>query len=447
MRKKPFIIIGGGLAGLSTATELGEHSLILEKEKNIGGLVQSSQFDGYWYDHVLHLLYFNSKNTENKIKSLLGEILKPVTSTAWVESISGTVKFPMQVNLHGLPVNVVSSCIRDLAETSYGVNKAPENFEEWLLFTFGKSLCDEFFFPYNRKMWSRDLSTLMPTNFQWNITPPNFINVLNGALEENNNFKAYNSNGWYPVPEKNSSNRGMSCLSHCLAKQVKNLSFSNSVKRIDIENNLIFTDSENDESCFKYEVGCIATLPLPLLIKLCDPVPMHIKEKIKKLKWNRVISIAINIQGPRPENMGLWRYYADEALIFTRLIFMHEFDVFSAPDDGWGLLVEITGRAEDEVDENMLIERTLEDINKLSIIDNKCEIKAVNVMKADPAYVAFTSETESIVAEARSYLESAGIYTVGRYARWEYSSMSQVMTDGFELGEKLKSKLAKDAVL
>lgn len=446
MGNSPFVIIGGGLAGLSTAIELGNNSVILEKEKEFGGLVRTSQFNGYWYDHVLHLLYFSSETTEKRIKYLLGDILKPVTSGAWVESLSGTTRFPMQMNLNSLPVNVITSCIKDLAKTSFGRNREPANFEEWLLHTFGKSFCDEFFFPYNRKMWSRDLSKLMPTNFKWNITRPDFDLVLSGALNKGSEFKAYNSNGWYPVPDKNSKLRGMACLSNALANEVVNLKYSHIVERIDSENKIIYTKHNNKQYTFEYTRSCIATLPLPLLVELCSPFPDELRSKAKKLAWNNVRSIAINIEGPRPDNMGLWRYFADESIIFTRLVFMHEFDPLSSPEDGWGLLVEITERSETPLVEQQIIDDVLNDIQRLNIISPECRIIEVNTMTAEPAYVVFSSETESIVSDIRLYLESINIYTVGRYARWEYSSMSQVMTDGFQLGQELKQQLAYDHI-
>jgi len=179
IEEAPVLILGAGLAGLSAASMLGTHAVVFERSDRPGGLVQTECFDGYWFDHVIHLLYFTDACTEQRIKALLGSDLQPCPPRAWVECSAGTTRFPLQLHLGNLEPRAVVNCLVDFAKANFGRQKlGPQNFEELLLRVFGRAMCEIFFFPYNRKVWKRPLSTLAPSGFQWNISRPDLAQVL-----------------------------------------------------------------------------------------------------------------------------------------------------------------------------------------------------------------------------------------------------------------------------
>ena len=64
------LIVGAGLAGLSTAFHLkGLPYRIFEKEKEIGGLCRSYQIDGFTFDLTGHLLHFRQASADPDKKS------------------------------------------------------------------------------------------------------------------------------------------------------------------------------------------------------------------------------------------------------------------------------------------------------------------------------------------------------------------------------------------
>ena len=150
-------------------------------------------------------------------------------------------------------------------------------------------------------------------------------------------------------------------------------------------------------------------------------------------------SVAIAVRGPRPEGTGHWRYYADESLLFNRLIWPHAFAPGMAPADGFGLLAEVTERAEDPRDDEAVTRRVIEDARRVGALRPGDTIVATRAFVLDPAYVVFRPGDEATVREARATLEACGIHALGRYGRWEYSSMAQVMRDGFALGDRLRA--------
>jgi protoporphyrinogen oxidase len=426
------LILGGGVAGLAAATVLKDQSIVLEREGRPGGLVRSECFSGFWFDRVLHLLYFPDDATKERVLQLVPE-LASCPPVAWVETAAGITRYPIQTHLHGLRSKVVAACLEDLARAAFcPVSKPPGNFAEMLEASFGSALCDLFMFPYNRKMWKRPLEQLAPSGFTWNITVPGFSAVLRGALEAESRFAAYNVKGWYPRPAPGSVLRGMEVLAHRLASRVPDLRLGHTVDSIDLETRTVQATHKGRPLRFRFSRGCLATLPLPFLLLNCRQTPPDLRHEVQLLLHNRVLAAMFSIRGPRPQGNGHWRYYADESLLFNRLIWMHEFDPLSAPADGWGLMAEITEKAEWPLpEEGLLLQRALEDIRRAGALPGNCTVIDQHLLVADPAYVVLTPENQRTIRRGIAFLEENDVFPLGRYGRWEYSSMGQVIRDGF----------------
>jgi protoporphyrinogen oxidase len=451
IQRNDVLILGAGLTGLSAAWELGDRATVLEREQRPGGLVRTDRVGDYWFDHVVHLLYFQDQGTERRIRGLMGDVLAPCPPRAHVETPHGTTRFPLQLHLGGLDPEVCVRCVKDLAELIYRPpTTQPRNFEEMLLLTFGRGMCDAFLFPYNRKMWKRPLNELAPSGFTWNITRPDFEKVLRGAVAPEGEAKAYNSAGWYPRPAANAPVRGMEVLAASLAEQATDLRLDHSVKWVDLRTRTVTIERPDRDGGrrfdqIRYDEAMLSTLPLPTLVRMCEQTPAHLRNACAKLTRNRVISVALAVEGPRPQAPGHWRYYGDESLIFTRLVFLHEFDPLCAPAEGWSLLVEITEPAEAPLtDPDVLLHRVLTDAARAGAIPEGSRIVGHKFMRIDPAYVVFSLENQAVVEEARTFLESYGVTSLGRYGSWEYSGMSSCMKDGFAWAAKLGRPVSAD---
>jgi len=431
------LILGAGVCGLAAASVLGDRAIVLERESRPGGLVRTECRDGYWFDHVIHLLYFPDAATERRVQELIGPVLASCAPVAWVECGGGTARFPLQTHLGQLEPDSLIRCIRDFAAACFGpAVEQPRNYEEMLKTTFGEALCELFFFPYNRKMWRRPLASLAPAGFHWNIARPAFEEVLAGALEPDSVARAYNASGWYPRPPRDAPIRGMEVLSSALASQVPDLRLETNVEEIDPENRRVLARDASGSRWLQYGDTCLCTLPLPVAVGIVRSAPPELVEDCSRLSWNRVSTIALAVKGPRPQGSGHWRYYSDERLLFTRLVFLTEFDPDCAPEDGWAMLAEVTERSESPRRPDVeLVQQVCADIEAVGVLNSACRVVHSEVIIADPAYVVFTPDNRAIMERARTFLEDVGIVPLGRYGRWEYSSMGQVMRDGFSWAE------------
>ena len=65
------VILGAGLAGLSTAYHLKKGYALFEKETEPGGMARSIRKDGYIFDYDGHLLHFRKEYTFSLIRKLM----------------------------------------------------------------------------------------------------------------------------------------------------------------------------------------------------------------------------------------------------------------------------------------------------------------------------------------------------------------------------------------
>jgi hypothetical protein len=120
-------------------------------------------------------------------------------------------------------------------------------------------------------------------------------------------------------------------------------------------------------------------------------------------------------------------------------VFLHEFDPDGAPADGWPLLAEITEPAERSVgDLDAMIERARRDVARVGILPEGSRIVVTACRLVDPAYVVFSPHNRDVVERARAFLESRRIFPLGRYGRWEYSSIGQNIGDGYGWAEAMR---------
>jgi protoporphyrinogen oxidase len=438
------LILGSGLCGMAAASQLGQHATVLERAERPGGLVKSHRLGEWWFDEVLHLLYFWDDETARIVKNLMGDELESCSPEAFCVTPHGTTRYPFQMHLSGVSTDVACRCLRDLARVTFGSPSRIEarHFAEALEVSNGRGLCDAFLFPYNRKTWKRPLESLAPSGFQWNIPRPDFDEVLRGALEPVRSYATYNSNGYYPRPAVSSSVRGMEVLSRSLAEHVVDLRTAQDVLEVDLDLRTVRIRNQGQERVMGFRKACLSTIPLPLLLRKIPQAPDVLRAQLDRLTWNRVDMVFLAIEGPRPFGCGHWRYYSEPLIVFGRLVFTHRFDPLMAPLGGWGLMAEITERAETPSSEpDLLISRCEADARRCGVLGPEHRIVDACVHGVDPGYVVFTPDNLETMNACRAFLSERGVTPLGRFGRWEYSSMAQVMRDGFRWGRQLAESI------
>ncbi len=107
------LIIGAGLAGLSTAFHLGKpvDYQIFEKEKEAGGLCRSYTKNGFTFDYTGHLLHTRQDYTRGLMKQLMPGRLSAHRRRASICAQGVLTPYPFQANLYKLPREVIKECL------------------------------------------------------------------------------------------------------------------------------------------------------------------------------------------------------------------------------------------------------------------------------------------------------------------------------------------------
>ncbi len=426
------LVLGAGLAGLAAASTLGRRAIVVERASQPGGLVRTDRFGDYWLDWSVHLLYFDDPETEREVRSLLGDVLAPCPPRARVVTKAGDARYPVQLHLGDLHAEATIAALLGMAQAAYGPHSSPRHFAEMLRASFGEALCELFFFPYNRKLYKRNLETLAPGGFQWNIVRPDLAQALRGALVGGTSA-AYNAKGWYPRPAAGSEHRGIGGpLARAGAYRGRSPPRPRGRRH---------RSEATSRRCHASRRAAVFPLREGMLRDVCRSIgSSRCASTYQPTSETNAGAFATIVSGPsesaceggRPADDVHWRYFPDEDLVFHRLVYPHAFDGRLVPADGWSILAEITEPGESEpAPADALVARVLDDLRSAGQLPADATIVGAHRMDLEPGYVVFGLEDQPIVEKARHFLARHGMSTVGRYARWEYSSMAQVMRDGF----------------
>jgi|GEM_PF-6625020 len=152
------LILGGGLAGLSSSYHIGhEQCLILEAKPSAFGHIASHQQDGYTWDEGPHVSFTENAYVKDLFeKSVGGELLDyPVAVDNWFRV--HWIDHQAQSNLYQAPSETREKVLAGFLESRIEGNlnsTPPANYAEWHNQTFGQAFTDTFPWSYTRKYWT-----------------------------------------------------------------------------------------------------------------------------------------------------------------------------------------------------------------------------------------------------------------------------------------------------
>ncbi len=162
-----FLILGGGVAGLTAARELlrlGQRAAVIEKGADVGGLARTVVRDGFRFDLGGHRFHSHNPAVLRWLRDLLGDDLLTVPRVSRIKLNGRYIPYPIT-----LPTAITAfSPLQGVqAAASYFLarfseQKRPDrSFEDWVIRRFGRAMYGRFFQPYTEKVWGipgRELS-------------------------------------------------------------------------------------------------------------------------------------------------------------------------------------------------------------------------------------------------------------------------------------------------
>lgn len=404
-------IIGAGVSGLSVAQLLGAkyEVEILERDSQIGGIAKVKMIDGAPY-HMVGGHCLNSKNTE-----VMDFVYKILPKEHW-HSIKRVAKIAFKGNLIDYPIEFSIPQIAKFNESlAYQMtvdfmnteSREAENLDDWFRIQFGTTLAEEYFIPYNTKIWGMAPSKMSPSWVDGKLPIPNkkqFFKSLLGSEKDSMPHAVFN------YPNKNTQNEFLYALG-------QGLNITKNYNVVSLER-LGGKWIVNGEKIFD---ALISTIPLNVVPFIIVDTPNEVKNAARLLKYNKISNMLWETDGVE----ATWTYYPEASTIFHRHIHIGN---FLAPTSNY----TITEAMGEWSREQMESEGAKFDYLK----------KSIDYHISDHAYVVFDQNYPVSVKKIQDYLTSKEIYTLGRFGEWEYYNMDVCIEKAMRIAEKFNIRIA-----
>jgi len=425
------IIIGAGLTGLSAAYHLEKNGFydykIFEKEPQMGGLCKSIYQDGFTFDHTGHLLHINDQYFHNLIKEVVGfENLNDISRKSFIYSHNTFTPYPYQINLHGLPPEVIADCIEGFVQRKKS-DKKSSSYYQWVLQNFGAGLGKHFFFPYQQKIFDYDIRKISGSWTGRFVPKTSLRKIIHGSIGQHQESVGYNKQFFYP-------NKGgiFSWVKKLAQKIVNPIETNFCLKNVDLKNKQVIFENGHAE---KFE-KLITTIPLDILLKSLKETPsLSLKQSSKKLLCNSIVNFNLGLFTHQKFEKQ-WIYYPEKQFPFYRIGFYHNFSTNMAPKGCSSLYGEFSYLNKSKKFVENKLEASLKMAKKVLKIDDS-DILTKKIINIPRAYVIYDFWRDKNINKIHKRLHEKAIYSIGRYGQWKYSSMQEAILEGKETAEKL----------
>ena len=436
----PVVILGGGLAGLSTAVFLRRPWLLLEREERVGGLTRTDiVHGGFHFDPTGHWLHLRDAEMKELVTgSWLPGGLVTIARRAAVFSRGVFTRFPYQVNTHGLPPEVVAENLIGFVEATAGEagrelrSREPKSFEEFILRHLGAGFARNFMVPYNTKLWTVPPSELSAAWCGRFVPRPSLREVIDGALGLGGDQLGYNATFLYP------KKGGIEALPRALAAGARGgeIRVRTAPTSIDWRARTV-TLALGETRGFSELVSTIALTDLVALLgRGAAGVPDAVRDAAGHLRATTVTYVRV---GARGQNRQPWHWvYLPEPEFQTYRIGSPS-AVYAplAPERSCSFYVEYSHRGERT--RAACESAAVEDLVRAQMIHAREDVLFAEAVEIPHAYVLYDDAYGSAKRVVIDFLNGVGIHTAGRYGQWEYSSMEDALLAGRAVASRLNS--------
>jgi len=427
MAEKPQIaIIGAGFAGFGAAEALqgsGTDVTIYEARSVHGGHTSTHAYDdGFLFDEGPHISFTSNTRLQELFAESLGgsfERSRANVNNYWRGS---WIKHPAQVNLYGLPQDLVVNCIRDFVEASTQTDQPQINhYEDWLLAAFGETFARTFPIEYTKKYHSTEAKNLTTDWLGPRLYRPKLEEVLHGALSPSTPDVHYVDNFRYPTHGGFVSYlNGFKAKSHveCNSKVVE---IDPATKTLRIV----------DGRVIPYD-AVISSAPLPRLLPMIKGVPGDVVEAAQKLACTEVVLVNIGVSKPHVRD-NHWTYFYDAEIPFARLSYLSNFSPNVAPKGCSALQAEVyfspKWKPRDEPAQ-AYVEPVIDSLLAVGLIDGRDQVIHTSTIVAPFANIIFDHDRPAALSLVHGYLDDIGVAYCGRFGDWGYIWTDQAFVSG-----------------
>jgi protoporphyrinogen oxidase len=447
------VVLGAGLAGLATAYELckaGHRVTVIERDPWVGGMATSWKQGHYWLDHGPHRFHSRDKGLIEHLYEVLDNdiVIRDRLSRIYMQGRFFHYPLKAQNVFENMPKKLLVKAIWDYLTIRMRQWFRPipdDNFENWVLKRFGRTLYEMFFGTYTSKAWKMPCTEISADWASQRISQANLWDTIIKTLRppKDGEVRSLVNEFWYPA------HGGIGSIGRKYAEKIRamggEIHTASPAARIEIENGLAkrvaFTTDGRERVVDCDEV--VNTIPLPRLLELFSPkIGPEAQHAISKLRYLAIVFVYLEVDTPTvsPDH---WVYLPEKHLTIHRISEFKNFSDDAAPGDSTVVCCEITCKWDDEhwgltLPEAAEIAR--KDLVTVGLLDPKTPCRGIDLHRLRYAYpvydLTYKEHLETLKREAKKV---KNLQTTGRQGLYRYNNMDHSIA----MGRRVAKTLAK----
>ena len=433
------VIIGAGPAGLSAAHELSSSTkniLIIEKQKQVGGLAQTKVFDKYRYDIGPHRFFTKNEEVNKLFLDMLADDAVKVSRKTRILFKGSYFDYPLTpINaLFGLgileSIRIGFSYIYARVKSYLKISKI-DNFEDWVIDRFGKRLYLNFFKNYTEKVWGIDCKDIGKDWAAQRIKGLSLSTAIKFALFPNSKKrpKTLVDEFYYPKLgagmlwekfEDSVINNGISIIKDSPVEEINKtqdgleIIYKEKEKRVTIKTKNIFFSN-----------------PLLEFIKIFNTeIPEEVYKEANKLDYRNHISVHLTIDKKLFDDN--WIYVHSPELKLARIADFTNFSEFMSANNEFPLTLEYFCFENDTIwntSNEEIINFALTELKAIFRVE--FNILHSEVSRNAKAYPVIQTGFENSINIIKSWLKTQSeITAIGRSGMFKYNNQDHAMATG-----------------
>lgn len=420
------VILGAGMAGMGAFYRDNSFE-VFEKEDQAGGLcgrfsVKSDDGRAFYFDKAVHLSFTENPVVKEAFAKAAQNIYNPVPHS-WFKNM--WVQHPAQNNLYPMAVEFKVKALKDFINRNQSDN--PNNFKQWLLFQYGKYLYDELFEPYNKKYWCTDLEQMDTCWVGNRFYRPNIEEVLYGSYTDKTPNTYYAKEMRYP---KKGGYLGYIGSLIGGAENAGKMHYGYEAESIDLSDKTIsFTNGKR----IKYGM-LLSSVPLPTLLKCMKDAPADVRNGAESLEYTSIALVSFGFKRVI-KCKDIWFYIYDTDILAARAYLPSLKSSDNVPENCSSIQFEIyRSNKGGPFNSEKCIRNCIYALKKMGLADES-DIIARNFRTVEYGNIIFRKDTRKKANDIINWLESNGIYPIGRFGRWDYLWSDQSFLSGYEMAK------------
>lgn len=360
MSERDFLILGGGPAGLGAAlwlAEAGFEAEVLERREMVGGNAASFDVDGVRVDFGSHRLHpATDPEIFQLLQALLGVDLLKRPRHGRIRLNRRWIHFPLKPVdlLTNAPPAFAMGVAMDLAKKALpkgAIDPDRETFATVLRRGLGRTICEEFYFPFARKIWGVDPDLLSPIQARRRVSAGSIGKMLRkltpGAMRD--------TRPGTPKPYFYYPKRGFGQISDRLREAAEKagaaVTLETAVERVTrrADGGFDVALRNGDGPGTRSARAVWSTIPSPLLVRMMRPeAPAEVIVSAKSLELRAMVLVYVTLDQPRYTEYDA-HYFPGLDVPFTRLSEPKNYADVTEPSDRTVLCFEIPCSREDDI--------------------------------------------------------------------------------------------------